>query len=287
MRMERRRLANAKISCFADEIDPSVDRQLELLHRLGIEWIEFRSGDGRNVADYMEKEALLLKEKLEAAGIGISALGSPIGKIEITQDFEPHFQKFTALARLADIWETGSIRMFSFYVPEGEAGIWRDEVMRRTQRMVDYAAQKNLLLLHENEKGIYGDTAPRCLDLMQEFYGEHFRCTFDFANFVQCRQDTMEAYEMLKPYISYVHVKDALWETGEVVPAGQGDGQLAAIFEKLDNSGYQGFLSLEPHLADFAGLKMLEKDAKERKCTDGEAAFCMAYNALEKLIHLS
>ena len=285
--MERRRLANAKISCFADEIDPSVDRQLELLHRLGIKWIEFRSGDGRNVADYTEKEALLLKEKLEAAGIGISALGSPIGKIEITQDFEPHFQKFKGLARLADIWETGSIRMFSFYVPEGETDIWRDEVMRRTQRMVDYAAQKNLLLLHENEKGIYGDTAPRCLELMREFYGENFRCTFDFANFVQCRQDTMEAYEMLKPYISYVHVKDALWETGEVVPAGQGDGQLAAIFEKLDNSGYQGFLSLEPHLADFAGLKMLEKDAAERKCTDGEAAFCMAYDALEKLIHLS
>ena len=140
------------------------------------------------------------------------------------------------------------------------------------------------MLLHENEKGIYGDVAQRCLDLMRNFYGEHYRCTFDFANFVQCGQDVLAAYEMLKPYITYVHVKDAVMETGEVTPAGEGDGQVAEILRRLDGEGYKGFLSLEPHLVDFAGLKNLEKDAKERKRSDGEQAFSQAYHALRKIL---
>ena len=117
--------------------------------------------------------------------------------------------------------------------------------------------------------------APRCLDLMKEFYGSSFQCTFDFANFVQCGQDTLEAYEMLEPYISYVHIKDALFENGSVVPAGEGDGQVAEILGRLE----------EPHLADFAGLKNLEKSAASRGRTDGEEAFCTAYRALQKILY--
>ena len=263
----------------------SVDKQIALLQELGIGWIEFRSGDGKGVADYTEKEAEMLMRRLSANGIRISAVGSPIGKIDITQDFEPHFETYRHIVELAGILDTSFIRMFSFFMPEGEEPAeFRDEVMRRTDRMVEYAAGRNVVLLHENEKGIYGDSAARCLDLMKLFYGDHFRCTFDFANFVQCGQDTMEAYEMLRPYISYIHVKDALRENGEVVPAGTGDGNVAEILNRLNEEGYAGFLSLEPHLADFAGLKSLEKEVKERGRTDGEEAFCTAYRALEKLL---
>jgi len=227
----------------------------------------------------------MLMRRLSANGIRISAVGSPIGKIDITQDFEPHFETYRHIVELAGILDTSFIRMFSFFMPEGEEPAeFRDEVMRRTDRMVEYAAGRNVVLLHENEKGIYGDSAARCLDLMKLFYGDHFRCTFDFANFVQCGQDTMEAYEMLRPYISYIHVKDALRENGEVVPAGTGDGNVAEILNRLNEEGYAGFLSLEPHLADFAGLKSLEKEVKERGRTDGEEAFCTAYRALEKLL---
>lgn len=283
--MDRKILTKCPVSCFADEIDVSVDKQIALLQELGIGWIEFRSGDGKGVADYTEKEAEMLMSRLSANGIRISAVGSPIGKIDITQDFEPHFETYRHIVELAGILDTSFIRMFSFFMPEGEEpDKFRDEVMRRTDRMVEYAAGRNVVLLHENEKGIYGDNAARCLDLMKLFYGDHFRCTFDFANFVQCGQDTMEAYEMLRPYISYIHVKDALRENGDVVPAGTGDGNVAEILNRLDEEGYAGFLSLEPHLADFAGLKSLEKEVKERGRTDGEEAFCTAYRALEKLL---
>lgn len=283
--MDRKILTKCPVSCFADEIDVSVDKQIALLQELGIGWIEFRSGDGKGVADYTEKEAEMLMSRLSANGIRISAVGSPIGKIDITQDFEPHFETYRHIVELAGILDTSFIRMFSFFMPEGEEpDKFRDEVMRRMDLMVEYAAGRNVVLLHENEKGIYGDSADRCLDLMKLFYGDHFRCTFDFANFVQCGQDTMEAYEMLRPYISYIHVKDALRENGDVVPAGTGDGNVAEILNRLNEEGYAGFLSLEPHLADFAGLKSLEKEVKERGRTDGEEAFCTAYRALEKLL---
>ena len=258
-------LSNCPISCFADEISVSLDRQIQVLNELGIKFVEFRSADGTGVADFTDEQAKEAKKRLDAAGIRVSAVGSPIGKIGINDDFEEHMKKLGRIERIADIFETPYIRMFSFYMPEHlDPKDSRDEVMRRMECMVKEAQKNHLVLLHENEKGIYGDNAARCLDLMKEFYGDHFKATFDFANFIQCGQNTLEAYEMLKPYIEYVHVKD--------------------IFEKLDASGYKGYLSLEPHLANFAGLANLEKDAAVRAENDTEKAFCVAYRALEGLL---
>ena len=282
---DRRILKSCPISCFADEIDSSVDRQMALMEELGIGWVEFRSGDGKGVADYTEAEAEALMRRLEGKKIRVSAVGSPIGKIGIGDDFEPHLEKLAHVMRLAKIWDTPYIRSFSFFIPEGEKPeSFRDEVFRRMDRMVELAARENLILLHENEKEIYGDLAPRCLELMENFGGANLKATFDFANFVQCGQDTLEAYEMLKEHIAYVHVKDALFDGGRVVPAGQGDGRVKEILTRLDAAGFSGFLSLEPHLADFAGLSGLEKNAALRGRSDTEAAFVTAYEALEELL---
>ena len=88
-------------------------------------------------------------------------------------------------------------------------------------------------------------------DIPRNIYGEHFKAIFDFANFVQAKQDTLEAYELLKDYISYIHVKDARLENGMVVPSGYGDGNVEAILKNLFTNGFDGYLSLEPHLFDF------------------------------------
>lgn len=283
--MERTLLKNCNISGFADEIDKDLDKQIAHLQRLGVKWVEMRSADGINVADFTIEKAQEVKAKLDAADIRVSAVGSPIGKIDITADFEPHFVKFQHVMEIAKILDTRYIRMFSFFIPQGEdPAVYRDAVMERMGRMVEAAAAKDIVLLHENEKDIYGDNADRCLDLMKKFYGPHFACTFDFANFVQCKQDTKKAYELLKPYITYVHIKDAMWDGGAVVPAGKGDGNVSRIFVQLDCAGYDGFLSLEPHLADFAGLKDLEKNAAKRGMSDGEKAFTIAHEALCELL---
>lgn len=284
MNTQHKLLSSCPVSCFADEIAESLDRQIEVLSRLGISYVELRSADGINVSDFTMNFAKEVKKKLDQANIRISAIGSPIGKIGIDDDFDAHLQKLSHTEQMADIFETPYIRMFSFYIPENYAAAdCRSEVLFRMEAMVAEAAHNNITLLHENEKGIYGDNASRCLDLMQQFAGKHFSCTFDFANFIQCGQDPSEAYEMLSPYISYVHVKDALFATGEVVPAGTGDGHLPKIFQKLDASGYHGFLSLEPHLANFSGLAALEHNAAIRTESNTEKAFCVAWEAFQKM----
>ncbi len=280
-------LENTIITGFADEIHEDIRIQVKLLKELGVKFIEFRSADGKNVADYTLKEAAALKKYLWDNDIKVSAIGSPIGKIMITEDFETHFEAFKKVVELAGVFETPYIRMFSFFIPKGEdPEDYREEVFARIKRMVDYAEIHNVILLHENEKDIYGDVVGRCLKLFEAFYGENFKCTFDFANFVQCRQDTLEAFRLLKSYIEYIHIKDAVFESGEVVPAGKGDGNVAEILKQLDEEGYKGYLSLEPHLAEFAALKNLEKNVQKRTLTDGEAAFSIAYQALMDLLKL-
>lgn len=275
-----------ELSGFADEINPQLDEQIRVLKKLGMHYVEMRGANGKGLVEYPLDEVEKIKEQLDENDIHLSSVGSPIGKIQITDDFEDHFKLFCHTVNIAHVMEVPYIRMFSFFMPEGEdPEKYHDEVFRRVGRMADYAAKHNVILLHENEKEIYGDVADRCRKLMEEFYSDHFKAVFDFANFVQCHQDTKEAYEMLKPYIEYVHVKDAEWESGHVVPAGHGDGNVKEILKMLKESGYEGFLSLEPHLADFAGFSALEngKSEKKEKLT-GEESFTLAHESLVKIL---
>ncbi|MEG1426100.1 MAG: TIM barrel protein, partial [Oscillospiraceae bacterium] len=221
-----------KLTGFADEIAPELDVQLAALNHLGIKNVELRGIDGKSVAEITLEEAKVVHEKLHAAGVAVSAIGSPIGKISINEDFSAHFALFQHVVALCEILGTNYIRMFSFFIPTGEnPEKYKGEVMNRLRQMRDYAAEKGIVLLHENEKEIYGDTAPRCLQIMQELYGPHFKAIFDFANFVQCGQNTLSAYEELKPYIAYIHIKDA--KGAQVMPAGMGDGNVKEILQQL------------------------------------------------------
>lgn len=274
-----------KRSGFADEIDPDLTKQIQVLKKCSINYVEMRGVNGKGLVEHSLAEAKEVKKQLHDEGIRLSAIGSPIGKIKITDEFEPHMELYKHTVELAHEMETPLIRMFSFFMPEGENDTpYRGKVMEQLGRFVDYAKENQVVLLHENEKDIYGDKADRCLELMKAFYGEHFKAVFDFANFVQCRQDTLDAYEMLKPYIAYIHVKDALWADGSVVPAGHGDGNVEKILGMLKKSGYEGFLSLEPHLADFTGFHALEKQGAEKKKLSGEEAFILAHKALAEIL---
>lgn len=278
-------LEQCRMTGFADEIDASFDVQLQVLEEIGQKYLELRGADGIGVADLNMEKAAELRRKMKDKGIGVSAIGSPIGKIGIGDDFEPHLETFKHIVELAQFFETPYIRMFSFYLPgEKDPEQYREQVFDRIGRLVDYAKAAGVTLLHENEKGIYGAMAAQCGNLFKEFYGEHFRGIFDFANFVQCRQDTRQAYELLEPYISYIHVKDAVWDTGEVVLPGRGDGNLAYIFSRLEEKGYDGYLSMEPHLFHFVGLDALEETPGEKKESSGVAAYKAAFRALRTLL---
>lgn len=275
---------NIVLTGFADEIAASLDTQMQVLEKLQMKHIEMRGVDGRNFVEYSEDEAREIKKRLDARGFSLSAVGSPIGKIGITDDFAPHMELFKHTVELAHIMDTPNIRMFSFYVPRENAASHKEQVMERLGQLVAYAAANGIVLLHENEKGIYGEMAEGCLEIFKQFAGEHFRAVFDFANFVQARQDTREAYELLKPYIAYIHVKDALLRDGSVVPAGYGDGNVKELLGRLKADGYRGYLSLEPHLSEFTGFSSLEKDGKMEKKLSGEEAFTLAHDALVEIL---
>jgi len=256
-------MAKFLLSGFADEIDKDLKIQVNELKKLGINMMEMRGVYGKPVTDYTVSEVKEFKKILDDNGIKVSALGSPIGKIGIKDDFEPHLDKFKHAMELAGVLETKYIRMFSFYIPENESPEkYRDEVLERWYRFVGAARDTGIILAHENEKGIYGDNAERCLDIIVSMNVDYVRAVFDPANFIQCHVETYpKAYSMLKPYICYMHIKDALYDSGKVVPAGYGDGKLPDILADINKTvDSEMVLSLEPHLGSFEGLANLEKE---------------------------
>ncbi|WP_067623123.1 sugar phosphate isomerase/epimerase family protein [Alicyclobacillus acidiphilus] len=239
------------ISAFADEISPDLIEQLDVLESEGIRHIEFRGVWNKNVLDLSDDELQTVRNQLRARGFRVSAVGSPIGKISIEDDFDEHLRRFERAIAVAKAFDTSYIRIFSFFIPDGAAADgYRDEVLRRIGELVRRAEAAGVILLHENEKDIYGDTPKRCLDLFSSCPSPALQAAFDPANFVQCGvKPFQEAFPLLRPHVTYVHIKDALFDGKRVVPVGEGDGEVRDVLRTLFEGGYSGFLSIEPHLA--------------------------------------
>ena len=274
------------ISGFSDEICADVKTQFKALNKLGIKYFEPRGINGKNISELSAAEVTDLKRLMDEYGISASSIGSPVGKTKLSEDFAAHFEMFKGVVEAANALGAKYIRIFSFYHDGGE---WteeeRAEVIKRLKKMSAYAAENGVVLLHENEKGIYGDTAARCADIMRELYSDSFKAVFDPANFVQCGEDTKNAYNLMQDYIEYIHIKDAKNSDGTVVPAGMGDGNVEWLMKQLFENGYHGFLSLEPHLGSFEGLNALENgDIMKNLPEGGEGTFTLAFNALNKIL---
>ena len=205
---------------FADAADAARQGQIKALPENAIPYLEIRGVDGTNIADLSREAALQFKSELDAAGIQVWSIGSPAGKTRIDGDFEKDIATFKHLLDMADIFEAKRIRLFSFYGTSGEESYF-EEVCRRLNVFCDLCEEKGIIPCHENEKGIYGENAPRCLAIHKAV--PRLKAVFDPANFVQCGQDVMEAWEMLAPYVEYCHIKDAAPD-GHIVPPGDGIG---------------------------------------------------------------
>lgn len=282
------------ISGFADEISSDFDRQLATVIRLGMKYISLRSADGMNVADYTPEEVSeKLLPRLGKAGVGVSSLGSPIGKIAVGDEeaFRDNLEKLERLCKICKLLNCRYIRVFSFYIPEGQdPEQYRDTVIEKLRAFESIARKHDVILIHENEKDIYGDVADRCLTLLQAVDSPYLRAAFDFANFVQCGEDTVRAWEMLRQYVVYIHIKDAVSGSNENVVCGTGEGHIAALLKRaIKDEGYRGFLTLEPHLVLFGALQSLEHKAatdviKENKAKDGADGYRMQYEALQAIL---
>jgi 3-dehydroshikimate dehydratase len=245
-----------RLSAFADEISPDLNEQIAVLSSENIHFLDLRSVWNTNVLDLTNQQITAIKKALEVHGIGVAAIGSPIGKVPVDSPFEEHLRRFERAIELAQFFHTPFIRLFSFYPPsDASAGspinslAWRDEVIRRLREMTARARAAGIILLHENDKDIYGDTIVRCVELLQACNDAHFQAVLDPANFIQCGQTPYpDAYQALRPWLRYVHVKDARPD-GSIVIAGEGVAHWPELLQRLREDGYGGFFSLEPHLA--------------------------------------
>ncbi len=278
-----------RIYAFADEASPMIDLQIAAMLRNGLQGLEIRSVDGVNVSSITLDKAREVRGKLDKADLKVWSIGSPIGKIDIEKDdFDAHLEQLRHTVEVAKILGAENIRMFSFYIPQGkDPADYRAEVLRRLRLMADVCEGTGVQLCHENEKGIYGDMADRCLEVLEA--EPRIAGVFDPANFVQCGQDTWEAWEKLGGKIKYMHIKDALFRDGSVVPAGKGDGQVEKILGQfLENGGE--CLTVEPHLTVFDALKSLEREGEKSRVggafsyPSSDAAFDAACQALRELL---
>lgn len=277
-------MSRIKLCAFADEADASRLGQIKALSENGIPYLEIRGVDGTNISNLSREAALQFKAELDAAGIRVWSIGSPAGKSDIHGDFAPAVEQFKYLLEMADLFEAKRIRLFSFYGTDGSDEYF-DEVCRRLNVFCDLCEEHGVIPCHENEKGIYGDIAERCLKLHVAV--PRLKAVFDPANFIQCGQDIMSAWNMLAPYVEYGHIKDAL-ENGRVVPPGDGVGCLREYLPLFAEQGGE-VLTLEPHLGEFVGLSGLEQEGSRSDVgslafKDGRAAFDCAVNKLKDIL---
>lgn len=268
-----------KLSAFADEAGKELDAQIAALKRNGIPYIEVRFIGSKNVADLTEEEAAAVKARLDEAGIRVWSVGSPLGKIKITDDLDAHMEKTRHVCRLAKIFGTKRIRMFSFY----EAYEAEEEVFAALRRMVAIAREEGVTLCHENEKDIYGDVVSRIERIMENVDGLAY--VYDPANFLEVGELSANALDRLHDKMNYFHIKDVIAETHEIVPAGYGDGMIDRLVARLPAEG-EWVLTLEPHLSLFEGYAAIDNTEMKNKFVfkDNNESFDAAVAALKKII---
>ncbi len=280
-------MAHYILSAFADEVSSDFTKQLEYLKSKDISYIEPRNINGTGVAAITLEEAKNAKKMLDDYKIGVSSIGSPIGKISVEDDFADHIRLFEHVMDIAEIFETKNIRMFSFFYPKNtDVHTHRAAVLARLEILLELAEKRGLTLCHENEKAIYGEAPEDCLDLMKHFDGR-MKSVLDMGNFAFCQKDPMKGYEYLAPYIEYIHIKDAFYDT-RIVPAGEGEGRVFEILSAYNKyTDKDTFLTMEPHLTVFDGLNKLSNmdDIKVQNAyATPEEAFDAAVAALRGIL---
>ena len=275
------------LSGFADEYSNNFTEQLEAMRSFGIGYVEVRGVDGKNISALTPAEVGEMKRKLDFFGVGVSAMGSPIGKIKLDGDVKGHFEMARRVFESANELGAKYIRMFSFYAPDGKNILdCRSEVFEHLSTLNDLAKEHGVVLCHENEAEIYGNVPERCLEIYNAFGGE-IKTVFDMGNYVlEGVKPYPEAYGMQKDTIAYFHIKDALYE-GAIVPPGKGEASIKEIL--ADHIGYSKddfFVSIEPHLQLFSGLNALvgRKFDNPYKYNDQKEAFADAVNKLKEIL---
>ena len=268
-----------RLSAFADEYDNSLEGQIAGLKKNGVYLLEIRNINGKNVMELTDDEAKAIRARLDEEGIKVWSIGSPIGKKDIALPEETHLADARRGCELARILGAENIRVFSFYnVPENDA---HDKMISLLKKFVEIGNEYGMRMCHENDKGLYGDNLARTKDVLDNVPGLY--SVYDPANFLQVGEKSADTLSALANRAYYFHIKDVVAETGELVPAGYGDGNLKGLVDLIDGDKV---LTVEPHLKIFDGYVLNDATVLKTKFrfeTNVEA-FDAAVAAIKKIL---
>lgn len=250
---------------FADEAGASVDVQIKATLELGWKNIESRRVEDGNIHDISDDTFDTVCEKLAAAGVHINCFGSAIanwGK-HIDKPFDSSLEETArAIPRMQRLG-TKLIRIMSFAVlkDRGPDDQMEEERFRRVNELTKMFLDAGIQPVHENCMNYGGMGYTYTLKLLENVPG--LKLVFDTGNPVFTddrskpapypKQSAWEFYQHVKDHVAYIHIKDGIWnpekETCEYTYAGEGDGDVKKIVKAALDNGYDGGISMEPHLA--------------------------------------
>jgi len=257
-------------SGISDEAGQAIDVQIQAHQELGWAHLELRMIDGENLTAVSDEKFEEVYEKVTAAGMSVSCFGSAIANWArpITCDPQIDVDDLQRAIPRMQRFGTEFIRVMSYPndpdnpLPEPE---WRDEAIRRMKGMARIAEDGGVILAHENCSGWGGQSAEHSNLLLAEVDSPALKVVFDTGNPVTYGQDSWAYYETVAKDIVYVHIKDARKTNGEEVYTycGEGDGCVREIVGDLLAKGYDGGISIEPHLAAVIHTGETTDDAAE------------------------
>ncbi len=250
---------------FADEASKVIEGQIRATKELGWEFIELRSVNGVNVTDIPEAEFEAVADKLDQAEVKVNCFGSAVANWakQITDDFDISISETRRAINRMKRLNTKLIRIMSYAVLEGRGpdDQMEQERFRRLRKLNKMFTEAGITPVHENCMNYGGMGWTYTLKLIENVPG--LKLVFDTGNPVFSddrtwpkpypKQSAWEFYEHVKQHIAYVHIKDSKWDQNAQKPIftfpGEGHGDIIRIVKDLLANGYDGGLSIEPHLA--------------------------------------
>ena len=268
-----------RLSAFSDESGNALEEQIAGLKRNGISLMEIRNVNGKNVMELTDEEAKAIKTRLDEEGIKVWSIGSPIGKKDINLSEEELLADAERGCELALILGAKNVRMFSFYNVTDETT--HAKMLDLLKKYVAIGKKHGIKMCHENDKGLYGDNLSRTLDVLDNTPGLYY--VYDPANFLQVGEKAADTLAALADRAFYFHIKDVIADTGELVPAGYGDGDLLGLVSGIKEDKV---LTVEPHLKIFDGYVLNDATVLKTKFkfTSNVEAFDAAVAAIKKVL---
>ncbi len=239
-------------SGIADEAGEDIDTQIQAHKELGWKHIELRNVDGVNVTDLCDDTFQKVAEKVANAGLGVSDFGSQLCNWSRPIINHPEIDRHELERAIPRMRELGCeyIRTMSYPNAGWPQEEWREEAINRLSELAKMAEKANITLVHENCDGWAGQGPEQTLQMLEEVDSDHLKLVWDTGNPVAHGQDPWEYYKAVREHIVYVHIKDGVKEEDGMryTYPGEGDGCVHQVLEDLFATGYEGGVSIEPHL---------------------------------------